>query len=134
MISRGVCSNTATVQLAADYFHHNDEDVMQALVTAGAFRGDRRRSASHRSTKVCSKNLTTAPLLSFSTIAHSCSKTQTSSAGRSIAVCKYFISRFAQHSGGICQAQNSGSDSLIESTVCGNASAKAENKKQGPPL
>ena len=37
MISRGVCSNTATVQLAADYFHHNDEDVMQALVTAGAF-------------------------------------------------------------------------------------------------
>jgi hypothetical protein len=45
-----------------------------------------------------------------------------------------FISRFAQHSGGICQAQNSGSDSLIESTVCGNASAKAENKKQGPPL
>ena len=71
---------------------------------------------------------------SFSTIAHSCSKTQTSSAGRSIAVCKYFISRFALHSGGICQAQNSGSDSLIESTVCGNASAKAENKKQGPPL
>jgi hypothetical protein len=132
MISRGVCSNTATVQLAADYFHHNDEDVMQALVTAGAFRGDRRRSASHRSTKVCSRNLTTAPSLS-STIAHSCSKTQTSSAGRSISVCKYFISRFAQDSGGIRQAQNSGSDNLIESTVCSNASAKAKTRNRARP-
>ena len=36
-VSRGVCSITATVQLAADYFHHNDEDVMQALVAAGPF-------------------------------------------------------------------------------------------------
>jgi hypothetical protein len=81
---------------------------MQALVTAGAFVAiaDGRVEAIKREELVhhialCSKNLTTTPLLSFSTI--------------------------AQHSGGICQ------DSLIESTVCGNASAKAENKKQARP-
>jgi tellurite resistance protein TerB len=37
MISRSVCPNSTAAQLAADYFNHNDKDVLQALVTAGAF-------------------------------------------------------------------------------------------------
>jgi tellurite resistance protein TerB len=37
MISRSVCPNSTAAQLAADYFDHNDKDVLEALVTAGAF-------------------------------------------------------------------------------------------------
>jgi len=37
MIRRSVCSNSTAARLAADYLNHNDEDVLQALVTAGAF-------------------------------------------------------------------------------------------------